>query len=125
MAYLPHFLDGRVRVEVETALPAFVAARLAVTGEEAEAGPLVPAPAADSRLALVAEVGCMKLREVEGMALPLPATLAAVALRPPFSGLPGGGAAPPADRATDVVVIPVMFEVVPGLCPVSVVTLLK
>ena len=107
---MPHFLDGRVRVEVETALPAFVAARLAVTGEEAEAGPLVPAPAANSSLALVAEVGCMNLSDVKDFR----------------DGGPPAGCqqqrAAQADHAIDVVVNPMMFNVVPGW-PVSVVTL--
>ena len=100
-----HFLDGLVRVEVDTALfpkggPPAAALRVS-RGDEAPV-PEVPCPAADSLLALVALVGFMKLSDELGRmeeegAVP----------RLPLSGLAGG----PPPLATDDIVIPVMLDV--------------
>lgn len=88
-------------MDVDTALPD-PTALLADAGDEGAADVDV---AVDSLLALVAEVGFMKLREALG-------TEAEVVPLRPLTGLPGG---PPFDRAVDVIVIPVMLVAVAAL----------
>lgn len=87
---------------MDTALPD-PAALLADAGDDGAAD-VDDAVAVDSLLALVAEVGFMKLREALG-------TEAEVVPLRPFRGLPG----PPFDRAVDVIVIPVMLDAAAAL----------
>ena len=94
-----YFLDGLVRVEVDTALPDPTAALLVDAGDEGAADDI----AVVNLLALVAEVGFMKLREA------VLEDAGVVPLRP-FNGLPRPMGPPPFDLAVDVVVIPVMLE---------------